>query len=123
MLAPVSNVDRPVMARVHLGLGPNGQFRRELRYLDPVSGLDFPETISEGTYTASNGSAQVTITREYVRLGGTPQTNPAPQPTSPRTENYTYSLGDKALTFRFICPINALCGEDPFPQYTAVLPD
>ncbi|HEU4561144.1 MAG TPA: hypothetical protein VFS20_25050 [Longimicrobium sp.] len=123
VLATFSNVDRPVLARVHLGLGPNGQFRRELRYVDPVSGLDFPEAISEGTYTASSGNAQVTITRDYVRLGGTPQTNPVPQPTPSRTENYTYSLQDGVLTFRHICPINALCGEDPFPKYTAVLPD
>lgn len=115
--------NRAVLARMDLMLGPNGQFRRELRYVDPVNGIEFPDVIWEGSYTASDGNAQVIITRVYARLGGAPVTNPAPQATPPATETFTYSFQDGMLTFSYICPPNALCGKDPFERYTRVMPD
>ena len=113
------------MGRVELTLHANGEFRREVRYADPASGAVFPDAITEGTYTASNGSAQLTITRAYFRLGGAPVTNATVQPVQPSTETFKYSFEDGRLIFTYFCPPDALalCLNDPFPHYTRVDPN
>lgn len=52
---------------MHLTFGNNGEFRRELRLADPVSGDAFPHAITEETFTTSEGRAHVTVTRVYLR--------------------------------------------------------
>ncbi len=111
---------RPVLGRVELAFHATGEFRREVRYTDPVSGLTFADVITEGTFTASDGKVQATITRAYFRQGRTPATNVTLQPVAPFDDTYVYSISEGKLHFTFVCPPNAICINDPFPEYTRV---
>lgn len=42
------------------------------------------------------------------------------QPVGPIADVYVYSLSGGKLTFRYVCPPNAICGDDPFLEYTRV---
>ena len=120
VMAPFPDGTRPVLGRVDLTFRATGEFRREVRYTDPVGGVTFPDVITEGTFTASDGMVHVTITRAYFRQGGAPATNVTPQPIAPLDDTYLYSISEGKLIFTFICPPNALCINDPFPEYARV---
>lgn len=120
IIATFPDGSRPVLGHVELHLESNGQFRREVRYQDPVNGIGFYDAITEGTYTVSEQTVEVTITHAYHRLGGTPVPGPTLLPVPPRAETFTYSLEGNQLTFSYRCdPASlALCIPDPFPHYT-----
>lgn len=121
IMATFPDGTRPVLGRVELTFSASGEFRREVRYTDPVSGPTFPDLITEGTFTTSDGKVQATITRAYFRQGRTPATNVTLQPVAPVNDTYVYSISEGKLTFTFVCPPNAICINDPFPEYTRVL--
>ncbi|HEX9937060.1 MAG TPA: hypothetical protein VGB15_08050, partial [Longimicrobium sp.] len=102
LVATFPDGTRPVVGRVDLSLGANGEFRREVQYADPVRGIVFPDAISEGTFTTSGGRVHVTVTHAYQRLNGQPVTNATPQPVAPQAETYAYSLSGGKLSFTYV---------------------
>lgn len=121
ILATFPDGKRPVLAHVGLTLGGSGEFRREVRYLDPVAGIAFPDAITEGTFTATDGTVRFTITRAYYRASGAPVADPAPLPVQPNTDEYLYTLDGGRLTFGSGCGgPTANCVPDRFPRFTRV---
>lgn len=121
ILATFPGGTRPVLAHVELTLRGNGEFRREVRYVDPAGGIAFTDAVAEGTYTAPDGTVRFIVTHEYFRLGGTPVSEPAAQPVQPRTEAHLYTLDGGRLTFASGgCGPLANCAPERFPRFTRV---
>ncbi len=123
-VATLPEGDRPVVARVELTLRRNGEYHLEFRMFDPVRGIDFPDVVTEGTYTAGEGFINLTHLRAYYRAGRAPTTPVTLQPLEHAgTETYQYSVKGRQMGGGTGCGPLANCVVNPFALLTLVDPE
>lgn len=112
---------RSLEGQVVLSFLEKGTFTRQASLHDPQGDRFVVDAIGQGTYTARNGVARLTVTRQYQRGAGAPVEHPVVEAAGPYTLEYRYTVTGGEMTFVSVCPANALCVEPRFTHYSSLL--